>query len=146
MSDLDEFFTAFRIAIVLFVMPAWALATGFFLWEGMYLYVGLMIFFAGLTGYGVYRNFDRLMREDKLDDERMKTVNRRAGSSAFWTVLNTAILANIFSTFIGLGSELTQLWYRYDTAALIMLAFTAYLGFRVYYMKYGIEADFWNLK
>lgn len=147
MSGKDEIFTVFRISVVLFVLPAWMLATGFFIWERMYLYAALMVFFASLAGYGVYRNFDRLLREDKLDDERMKRINWKSGSSAFWTMLNTSLILTIFpELFTSVLKIGRSSFNRYSLTAVVAVGFISYFAFRAYYLRYGLENEFWRFE
>ncbi len=142
---MDEIFTGFRSAVIVFVLPAWMLATGFFIWEGMYLYAVLMIFFACITGYGVYRNFDRLLREDKVDDERMKQVNRKSGSSAFWAMLNTSLILMVFPELFTSVLKIGRTTFNsYSLPSVVTIGFISYFVFRAYYLRYGVENEFWR--
>jgi len=144
-DDLREAGYIMRIGVMAFVLPIWALATGFFVLEGMYVYAGLMAFFGILMSYGGYMNWKRISSDEKIDDERMKKINQRSSANAFWTVLNMAI---IFSVFGGLIIEFlpvtqTQL-ANFDASIILFTGFIAYFGFRAYYLKYGMVSEFWR--
>lgn len=134
-----------RIGTMAFVLPIWALATGFFLWEGMYLYAAAMIFFGGLMGYGAYMNWKRISSDEKIDDERMKQINRKSGASAFWTMINTSailmIFPELFTAALNIG---VSTLHRYSLPAVVAIGFISYFAFRTYYLKYGLENEFWR--
>jgi hypothetical protein len=136
---------AMRIGVMAFVLPIWAVATGFFLLEEMYLYAGLMSFFGIIMGYGIYMNWKRISSHERIDDERMKKINWRSGANAFWTMINTAIIFGIFGGLITDFLPLSQAQLMKNDAAVILFAgFLAYFGFRIYYLRYGLGNEFWR--
>ncbi|WP_414836977.1 DUF2178 domain-containing protein [Candidatus Nanohalococcus occultus] len=143
MSDFPE---VMRLATMLFVLPIWLIVTGLFVVEGMYVYALASVLFGLMMAYGAYQNIDSLRREDNIDDERAVEINRKAASSAFWTLFNIGLIWSLVSGFYaesisGLGTLRT-----YDAYVAIPAALITYLCFRVYYRVYGLEADFWKLK
>ena len=146
MKDLKEAGHIIRIGVIAFVLPVWLLVTGLFLWNGNYIYAGLMSFFSILMLYGVYMNWKRITSDEKIDDERMKKVNWKAGFSSFWTMINAAILTGIFQNFLVdiLPISQTEL-VRYDVTLILAAGFVSYFAFRTYYLRFGLESDFWRL-
>ena len=134
-----------RIGVMAFVLPIWAITSGFFLWEGMYLYAAVMLFFGALMGYGGYMNYRRLASDETIDDERMQKINWKSGFSGFWTMINTAILVGIFGGLIAEYLPVTRTWLmNYDSSIILGLGFIAYFGFRTYYLRYGMKNEFWR--
>lgn len=146
MSELREAGYVMRIAVTAFVLPIWSLATGFFLLEEMYLYAGLMLFFGSLMLYGVYMNWKRISKDKKIDDERMKQINWKSGANAFWTMINTAIIFSIFGRLISRYIPVTRSQIAtYDGTAILLTGLLVYFGFRVYYLRFGLENEFWRI-
>ena len=134
-----------RIGVMLFVLPIWALATGFFAWNGEFLYTGLMLFFGFLMVYGGYMNWKRLDSDEKIDDERMQQVNWKSGANAFWTMINTAIVLSIFGGLISEIIPVTEAQIvNYDASMILGMGFMSYFGFRTYYLRYGLDNEFWR--
>ena len=146
MSDLKEAGHIARIGVAAFVLPIWLLVTAIFIWNGDYIYAGLMVFFSSLMFYGVYMNWKRLSSDETIDDERMKKANWKAGFSSFWTMINTAILAGIFQNFLAGTFPVSQSeLIRHDATFILAVGFISYFGFRTYYLRFGLESDFWRL-
>ncbi|MFB6241403.1 MAG: hypothetical protein ABEJ36_01200 [Candidatus Nanosalina sp.] len=145
-KDLKQFGHAMRIGVIAFVAPIMVLATGFFLWEEMYLYAAAMTVFLFMIGLGVYMNWKRLASDEKIDDERMQEINHRSGFNAFWTIINASALLTIFDSFLARVFQVQELFVlKYDLATVLALGFTSYLGFRTYYLRYGLDSEFWRL-
>jgi len=64
-SNLREAGYIMRVGVVVFVLPIWVLAIGFFALEEMYLYAGLMTVFGALMLYGAYMNWKRISSDEK---------------------------------------------------------------------------------
>jgi hypothetical protein len=144
--SLKEAGHVIRIGTMAFVLPIWALATGFFVWEGMYLYAALMLVFGAMMGYGVYMNWKRIASDEKIDDERMQRINWKSGANAFWTVINAAIIFGIFGGFIAGYIPISQAELaRYDSTIILWTGLIAYFGFRTYFLRYGLENEFWRI-
>jgi heme/copper-type cytochrome/quinol oxidase subunit 2 len=145
-EDLKQVGHAMRIGVIAFVAPIMVLATGFFLWEEMYLYAAAMTVFLFLTGLGVYMNWKRLASDEKIDDERMKEINRRSGFNSFWTVINASVLLMIFDGVIAGFLQVQRVFIlKYDLSIVLALGFASYLGFRAYYLRYGLDSEFWRI-
>jgi len=81
----------------------------------------------------------------KIDDERMKTINQSSAANAFWTMINTAIFFGVFGDIIADFLPFTQSQLmNYDATAILFTGFLAYFGFRTYYLKHGLENEFWR--
>ena len=145
MTELREAGYIMRIGVMALVLPIWLLATGLFAWNGELLYTGLMIFFGTLMVYGGYMNWKRLASEEKIDDERMQQVNWKSSANAFWAMTNTAIILGVFGSFISEIIPVTEAQIiNYDATAILGIGFISYFAFRTYYLRYGLDNEFWR--
>lgn len=121
-------------------------STGWFLSEGKTGYAGILIFGGLFMVAGIYMNLKRLASDEKIDDERMKKVNQKAGFSAFWTMIMVLIVWGILRVLFVVFTPLTEsMILDYDTLVLIFIGFASYLGFRAYYLHFGVENDLWRI-
>lgn len=145
MNGIRELGYILRISVMALVIPIWIFITGFFLLNEEYLYGIFMLFFGILLVYGAYMNFKRIIKDKNIDDERMKIINRKSSSNAFWTIINTVIFLTIFQSFLVDILPITNKWLiNYDSLLFIGLGFISYFGFRTYYLYRGPENEFWR--
>lgn len=145
-EDLKQAGYLMRIAVVALVFPIVLLATMFFLWEGLYIYAGAMLVFGSVMAYGVYMNWKRLASDEKIDDERMQKINWKSGSNAFWTVINTSIILYFFDGAVKALLKISESTFnKYSLTAVTAAGFISYFAFRTYYLKTGVENEFWRV-
>ncbi len=141
--SLDDWSRVVSLAIAI---PTYLFSTGLFLSEGKTGYAGLLIFGGLFMIAGIYMNWKRLASDEKIDDERMKQVNQKAGFSAFWTMIIVLILWGLLRTLLVIFTPLTDsMVLDYDTLVLIFIGFASYLGFRAYYLHFGVENELWRI-
>lgn len=136
-----------RVLTLVIGIPIYLFSTGWFLSEGKTGYTGLLVFGGFFMAVGVYMNWKRLASDEEIDDERMKKANQKAGFSAFWTMIMVLVLWGLLRLLIVIFTPITEsMILDYDTLILIFIGFASYLGFRAYYLKYGIENKLWKLE
>lgn len=129
-----------RLITLLIGVPVYLVSTGYFLLNGKDVYAGILLFGGIFMAVGVYMNWKRLASDEKIDDERMRQVNLKAGFSAFWTLIMVLAVWGIFRALFVIFTPLTDsMILDYDTLVLIFIGFASYLGFRIYYLKFGVE-------
>jgi uncharacterized membrane protein len=136
-----------RVVSLAISIPIYVFSTGWFLSEGKTGYAGILIFGGLFMVAGIYMNWKRLASDEKVDDERMKQVNQKAGFSAFWTMIMVMIIWGILRVLLVVFTPLTEsMILDYDTLVLTFIGFTSYLGSRAYYLKFGVENDLWRIE
>ena len=129
-----------RLITLIIGVPVYLVSTGYFLLNGKDVYAGILLFGGLFMVVGVYMNWKRLVSDEKIDDERMRQVNLKAGFSAFWTLTFVLIVWGLLRTLLVIFTPLTDsMILDYDTLVLIFIGFASYLGFRAYYLKYGVK-------
>lgn len=135
-----------RVISLAIGIPVYLLSTAWFLSEGKTGYGVMMLFGGVFMVAGIYMNWKRLASDEEIDDERMKKVNQKAGFSAFWTMIMVLILWGLLRLLLVVFTPLTEsMILDYDTLALIFIGFASYLGFRAYYMHFGVENQLWRI-
>lgn len=131
-----------RLITLLIGVPVYLVSTGSFLLNGKNVYAGILLFGGLFMAAGVYMNWKRLVSDEKIDDERMRQVNLKAGFSAFWTLILVLIVWGLLRTLLVIFTPLTDsMILDYDTLVLIFTGFASYLGFRAYYLKFGVKQN-----
>jgi len=131
-----------RLITLLICVPVYLVSTGSFLINGKDIYSGIMLFGGLFMAAGIYMNWKRLASDEKIDDERMRQINLKAGFSAFWTMIFVLIFWGLLRTLLVIFTPLTDsMILDYDTLVLIFTGFASYLGFRIYYLKFGVEQN-----
>ena len=129
-----------RLITLLIGVPVYLVSTGALLLNGKDFYSGIMLFGGLFMAAGVYMNWKRLVSDEKIDDERMRQVNLKAGFSAFWTLIMVLMIWGILRVLLVALTPLTDsMILDYDTLVLIFTGFASYLGFRAYYLKFGVK-------
>ena len=135
-----------RVVILAISIPVYLFSTGWFLLGGKTGYAGIMLFGGLFMVAGVYMNWKRLASDEEIDDERMKQVNQNAGFSAFWTLIMVLIFWGLLRVLLVVFTPLTEsMILDYDTLVLIFVGFVSYLGFRAYYLHFGVENKLWRI-
>jgi len=142
--SLDEWSRVLSLAIGI---PVYLLSKSSLLLDENNVYGGILLLFGGFFMVaGIYMNWKRLASDEKIDDERMKQANQKAGFSAFWTMIFVLIIWGLLRTFLVIFTPLTDsMILDYDTLALIFTGFASYLGFRAYYLYFGVENELWRI-
>ena len=149
MSDLDKLAAVMRLGVASFIIPILLLGLAAMFYAGRWkigiVFLGATLFF----GYLTWRNVQRVDREDKPNDERMKKINTHAAASSFWTILNTSILAILLYTSFEFKVESLKMTKEELLSAapgvFIGVMLVLYAGFRAYYINNGVDSKFWRL-
>jgi uncharacterized membrane protein len=135
-----------RVVILATSIPIYLLSISSLLSRGQTVYGGVLLLFGGFfMAAGIYMNWKRLASDEKIDDERMRQVNQKAGFSAFWTMIMALIVWGVLRVLLVALTPLTEsMILDYDTLVLIFIGFASYLAFRAYYLNFGVENKFWR--
>ncbi|MFB6158963.1 MAG: hypothetical protein ABEJ95_04895 [Candidatus Nanohalobium sp.] len=149
MSDAKEFANIMRLGVASLILPLILLAPIVMFYAGRWKLGVAALILSGLFGFLAWMNVKRVLRDDPVNDERMKKVNTHAAASSFWTVFNLGMLSFIAHMMFGIDlSTLPGSREQIITAApglFIGYIFVLYMGFRAYYIKFGIDSKFWRL-
>lgn len=149
MSDAEEAFNIMRLGVASLILPLILLASAAMFYAGRWKLGVAALILSGLFGYLSWMNVKRVLRDDPVDDERMKKVNTHAAASSFWTIFNLGMLSFIAHMIFGITLEtIPASREQIITAApgLFIGSITLlYFGFRAYYKNFGIDSKFWRL-
>ena len=148
-SDLDKLTAVMRLGVASFIIPILLLGSAAMFYAGRWKIGALFLAATLFFGYLTWRNVQRVDREDKPNDERMKKINTHAAASSFWTILNTSILVILLYTSFGFTIESLPITKDELLSAapsvLIGVMLVLYAGFRAYYINNGVDSKFWRL-
>jgi hypothetical protein len=149
MSDTEDALNIMRLGVASLILPLILLASAAMFYAGRWKLGVAALILSGLFGYLSWMNVKRVLRDDPVNDERMKKVNTHAAASSFWTIFNFGMLSFIAHMIFGINlNTLPGSREQIITAApgLFIASMTLlYFGFRAYYKNFGIDSKFWRL-
>jgi hypothetical protein len=149
MSDAEDALNIMRLGVASLILPLILLASAALFYAGRWKIGVAALILSGLFGYLAWMNVKRVLRDDPVNDERMKKVNTHAAASSFWTIFNLGMLSFIAHMIFGITLEtIPASREQIITAApgLFIGSMTLlYFGFRAYYKNFGIDSKFWRL-
>ena len=149
MSDAEDALNIMRLGVASLILPLIILASAAMFYAGRWKLGVAALIISGLFGYLAWMNVKRVLRDDPVNDERMKKVNTHAAASSFWTIFNLGMLSFIAHMMFGITLEtIPASREQIITAApgLFIGSITLlYFGFRAYYKNFGIDSKFWRL-
>ena len=149
MSDTEDALNIMRLGVASLILPLILLASAVMFYAGRWKIGVAAMILSALFGYLAWMNVKRVLRDDPVNDERMKKINTHAAASSFWTIFNLGILSFIAHMIFGINlNTLPGSREQIITAAPgIFIGFITllYFGFRAYYKNFGIDSKFWRL-
>ena len=149
MSDAEDALNIMRLGVASLILPLILLASAGMLYAGRWKLGAATLILSSLFGYLAWMNVKRVLRDDPVNDERMKKVNTHAAASSFWTIFNLGMLSFIAHMIFGINlNTLHGGTEQVITAApglFIGFITLLYFGFRAYYKNFGIDSKFWRL-
>lgn len=149
MSDAEDALNIMRLGVASLILPLILLASAALFYAGRWKLGVAALILSALFGYLAWMNVKRVLRDDPVNDERMKKVNTHAAASSFWTIFNLGMLSFIAHMMFGINlNTLPGSREQIITGApgLFIGSITLfYFGFRAYYKNFGIDSKFWRL-
>jgi uncharacterized membrane protein len=149
MSEAEDAFNIMRLGVASLILPLILLASAAMFYAGRWKLGVVALIVSALFGCLAWMNVKRVLRDDPVNDERMKKVNTHAAASSFWTIFNLGMLSFIAHMMFGITLEtMPASREQIITAApgLFIGSITLlYFGFRAYYKNFGIDSKFWRL-
>ncbi len=149
MSDAEDALNIMRLGVASLILPLILLASAAMFYAGRWKLGVAALILSGLFGYLSWMNVKQVLRDDPVNDERMKKVNTHAAASSFWTIFNLGMLSFIAHMMFGFDlNSLPGSREQIITVApgLFIGSITLlYFGFRAYYKNFGIDSKFWRL-
>ena len=149
MSETEVVFDIMRVGVTSLILPLMLLASAAMFYAGRWKLGVAALIISALFGYLAWMNVKRVLRDDPVNDERMKKVNTHAAASSFWTIFNLGML--YFIAHMMLGLDLSSLpgtreqIIRVALGLFMGLITLLYFGFRAFYKNFGIDSKFWRL-
>jgi uncharacterized membrane protein len=149
MSDTEDALNIMRLGVASLILPLILLASAAMFYAGRWKLGVAALIISALFAYLAWMNVKRVLRDDPVNDERMKKVNTHAAASSFWTIFNLGMLSFIAHMIFGINLN-TLPGSREQIIALAPGLFIGsitllYFGFRAYYKNFGIDSKFWRL-
>ena len=149
MSDKGDALNVMRLGVASLILPLILLASAAMFYAGRWKLGIAALTLSGLFGFLAWMNVKRVLRDDPVNDERMKKVNTHAAASSFWTIFNLGMLSFIAHMIFGINlNTLPGAREQIITVApglFIGFITLLYFGFRAYYKNFGIDSKFWRL-
>lgn len=149
MSETTQALDVARLAIASLILPLILLVSVLMFVNGLWKIGLASLTLSALFSILLWSNLKRVLRDDPVDDERMRKINTHAAASSFWTVFNLGMISFIAHMMFGLdAASLPGTREQIVSAApglSVGTLFFLYIGFRAYYIKFGIDSKFWRL-
>ncbi|MFB6214091.1 MAG: DUF2178 domain-containing protein [Candidatus Nanohaloarchaea archaeon] len=149
MSDAEDAFNIMRLGVASLILPLILLASAAMFYAGRWKIGVAALIVSALFGYLAWMNVKRVLRDDPVNDERMKKVNTHAAATSFWTIFNLGMLSFIAHMIFGITLETIPASREQiiTSAPGLFIEFITllYFGFRAYYKNFGIDSKFWRL-